>query len=98
MHDPQLAHRAFFRRLEHPEMGEVPYEGHQFRIAGYDNGPRFPAPCLGEHTYEVLTEVLGLDDDEVCRGARPAAPAAEPLRRRSGELIRFVRHIGGKSK
>jgi crotonobetainyl-CoA:carnitine CoA-transferase CaiB-like acyl-CoA transferase len=63
--DPQLAHRAFFRRLEHPEMGEVPYEGHQFTIRGYDNGPRLPAPCLGEHTYEVLSAVLGLDDDEV---------------------------------
>jgi len=62
--DPQLAHRAFFRRLEHPEMGEVPYEGHQFQILGYDNGPRFPAPCLGEHTYEVLTDVLGLEEDE----------------------------------
>ena len=65
LEDPQLAHRRFFRRLEHPEMGEVPYEGHQYLIAGYDNGPRFPAPCLGEHTYEVLTEILGLDDDEV---------------------------------
>jgi crotonobetainyl-CoA:carnitine CoA-transferase CaiB-like acyl-CoA transferase len=63
--DPQLAHRAFFRRLEHPEMGEVPYEGHQFRILDYDNGPRFPAPCLGEHTYEVLSDVLGLNEDEV---------------------------------
>ena len=38
--------------------------------------PRFPAPCLGEHTFEVLTEVLGLDDDEVAR-CSPAAPAAE---------------------
>jgi crotonobetainyl-CoA:carnitine CoA-transferase CaiB-like acyl-CoA transferase len=65
MLDPQLAHRAFFRPLQHSEMGEVPYEGHQYRIHGYDNGPRFPAPCLGEHTYEVLTEVLGMDDDEV---------------------------------
>ncbi|HEU4429630.1 MAG TPA: CoA transferase [Myxococcota bacterium] len=65
--DPQLAHRAFFRRMQHPEMGEVPYEGHAYRIAGYDNGPRFPAPCLGEHTYQVLSEVLGLDDEEVAR-------------------------------
>ena len=65
LQDPQLAHRDFFRRLEHPEMGEVPYEGHQYRIAGYDNGPRMPAPCLGEHTYDVLTEVLGFDIDEV---------------------------------
>jgi crotonobetainyl-CoA:carnitine CoA-transferase CaiB-like acyl-CoA transferase len=65
MQDPQLAHREFFRRLQHPEMGEVPYEGHAYKIAGYDNGPRFPAPCLGEHTYQVLSEVLGLSDDEV---------------------------------
>lgn len=63
--DPQLAHRAFFRRLKHPEMGEVPYEGHQYRILGYDNGPRLPAPCLGEHTYTVLNEILGMDDDQV---------------------------------
>jgi crotonobetainyl-CoA:carnitine CoA-transferase CaiB-like acyl-CoA transferase len=65
MQDPQLAHRAFFRPLQHPEMGEVPYEGHQYRISGYDNGPLFPAPCLGEHTYRVLSEVLGMRDDEV---------------------------------
>ncbi len=63
--DPQLAHRAFFRRLEHPEMGEVPYEGHQYWIHGYDNGPLRPAPCLGEHTFEVLSTVLGLNEDEV---------------------------------
>jgi crotonobetainyl-CoA:carnitine CoA-transferase CaiB-like acyl-CoA transferase len=63
--DPQLAHRSFFRRLEHPEMGQVPYEGHQFRIRGYDNGPRLPAPCLGQHTYDVLSEILGLNDDQV---------------------------------
>ena len=67
MQDPQLAHRSFFRRLEHPEMGELPYEGHQFTILGYDNGPRFPAPCLGEHTYQVLAEVLGMVDDEMGR-------------------------------
>ncbi len=64
LRDPQLAHRQFFRPLQHPEMGEVPYEGHQYRIDGYDNGPRMPAPCLGEHTYEVLTEVLGIDAEE----------------------------------
>ncbi|MEO5900603.1 MAG: CoA transferase [Ilumatobacteraceae bacterium] len=63
--DPQLAHRSFFRRMEHPEMGEVPYEGHPYQIRGYGNGPLFPAPCLGEHTFQVLTEVLGLDVDEV---------------------------------
>jgi crotonobetainyl-CoA:carnitine CoA-transferase CaiB-like acyl-CoA transferase len=66
-HDPQLAHRNFFHPMEHPEMGLVPYEGHAYQIAGYDHGPRTPAPCLGEHTYEVLKEVLELDDDEIAR-------------------------------
>jgi len=65
--DPQLAHRRFFHPLEHPEMGLVPYEGHAYQISGYDHGPRFPAPCLGEHTYQVLSEVLRLDDDEIAR-------------------------------
>jgi crotonobetainyl-CoA:carnitine CoA-transferase CaiB-like acyl-CoA transferase len=65
LEDPQLRHREFFRRLDHPEMGEVPYEGHSYRIAGYDNGPRFAAPCLGEHSYEVLSEVLGLSDEVI---------------------------------
>lgn len=63
--DPQLAHREFFRRLNHPEMGEVPYEGHQYKIAGYNNGPRGPAPCLGEHSFEVLTELLHIEGDEL---------------------------------
>ncbi len=62
LQDPQLAHRHYFHSLQHPEMGLIPYEGHQFRIAGYDNGPRFAAPCLGEHTWEVLTEILGIDE------------------------------------
>lgn len=72
-HDPQLLHRRFFRTMEHAEMGEVPYEGHQFRIAGYDNGPRTPAPCLGEHSIEILQEVLGYDDDELGRIAASGA-------------------------
>jgi crotonobetainyl-CoA:carnitine CoA-transferase CaiB-like acyl-CoA transferase len=65
--DPQLLHRRFFRPMQHPEMGEVPYEGHQFRIAGYDNGPLRPAPCLGEHSIQVLQEILGYGDDDLAR-------------------------------
>ena len=76
--DPQLAHRSFFRRLEHPEMGEVPYEGHQFRIRGYDNGPRLPAPCLGQHTYEVLKRDPRAWTTTRSRRSCPAAPAADP--------------------
>ena len=71
--DPQLKHRRFFRPLPHPEMGEVPYEGHQFRISGYDSGPRLPAPCLGEHSIQVLQEILGYADDDLARIAASGA-------------------------
>ncbi len=63
--DQQYAHRRFYRWFDHPEMGHIPYAGHQYLISGYDNGPRGPAPCLGEHSYEVLTEIIGLDGDAV---------------------------------
>jgi crotonobetainyl-CoA:carnitine CoA-transferase CaiB-like acyl-CoA transferase len=73
--DPQYVHRGFYARLEHSEVGVVPYAGHQFRIRGHAHGPRHAAPCLGEHTYEVLTEVLGMDDDEVAAAAVAGALA-----------------------
>ncbi len=63
--DPQYQHRGFYRLLEHAEVGRVPYAGHQYRIEGYDHGPRTASPALGQHTFEVLTELLGFDTDEV---------------------------------
>ena len=65
LRDPQLSHRGFFRYLDHPEMGSVPYTGHQFRIRGYDGGPRFPAPVLGQHSEYVMRELLGMTDEEI---------------------------------
>ncbi len=65
LRDPQLAHRRFYRYLEHQEMGRVPYGGHQARIRGYDGGPRSPGPVLGQHTEHVLRNVLGMSDEEV---------------------------------
>ena len=63
--DPQYLHRSFYREHEHGEMGTVAYAGHQYRISGYNNSPRGPAPLLGEHSFEVLTEFLGLSEEEV---------------------------------
>jgi crotonobetainyl-CoA:carnitine CoA-transferase CaiB-like acyl-CoA transferase len=73
LEDPQLSHRRFFRPMIHSEMGEVPYEGHQFRVLGYDNGPRSPAPCLGEHSIMVLQEILGYGDEDLARIAASGA-------------------------
>ena len=71
--DPQYAHRGFHRWLEHPRMGKVPYSGHQYQIAGYDHGPRFAAPMIGQHTYDVLSGELDLSDDEIAEAAAAGA-------------------------
>lgn len=73
LRDPQLAHRGFFHPMTHPEMGEVPYEGHAFCIRGYASGPRSPAPLLGEHSIQVLQEILGLTDEELAEVATSGA-------------------------
>ena len=65
LRDPQLAHRGFYRHLDHPEMGRIPYSGHQFTIAGYKSGPRFPAPCLGQHSRTVMRDLLHMSDTEI---------------------------------
>ena len=63
--DPQLLHRSFHRFFEHAEMGRVPYSGHAFKLSGYDNGPRFAAPLLGGESFEILSEELGFEPDQI---------------------------------
>jgi benzylsuccinate CoA-transferase BbsF subunit len=63
--DPQIRHRRFFRRLQHPEIGEHAVHGQSFRISGLEPGPLRAAPLLGEHTAEVCRDVLGMSDDEI---------------------------------
>ena len=46
-------------------MGRIPYSGHQFRISGYDNGPRAPAPLIGGESFEVLSEELGFSPEAI---------------------------------
>jgi len=62
--DPQLDHRHHFIRLQHPEMGSAAYDSPSFRLSRTPGQPQLPAPCLGEHTAYVCTEILGMPDDE----------------------------------
>jgi len=63
--DPQLRHRGHWRYLPHAEMGDSLYNGPPFQFASGSVGPRFAAPLLGEHTYQVFQEELGKSADEV---------------------------------
>lgn len=63
------------RRLEveHPVAGTVELVGNPITLDGEQLPARRPAPLLGEHTVELLTE-LGLDADELMAGGVVDAP------------------------
>ncbi len=63
--DPQYGYRDFYRYMKHPEMGTIPYAGHQYQMSDYNNGPRSAAPILGEHSFEILGELLGMSDEAI---------------------------------
>jgi crotonobetainyl-CoA:carnitine CoA-transferase CaiB-like acyl-CoA transferase len=65
LRDPQYEQRHFYRYFTHPVMGRIPYAGHQYRIRGYDNGPQGPAPTLGQHSYEILSDFLEFTDEQI---------------------------------
>ncbi|MCX6022973.1 MAG: CoA transferase [Chloroflexi bacterium] len=63
--DPQLAHRGFLRRLDHPETGPTLYDGPVAHLSATPGEVRRPAPLLGEHNDYVYREVLGLSQEEL---------------------------------
>lgn len=63
--DPQLAHRDHWVRLEHPLMGNTVYNGPPYRFSRISAKPTRHAPLLGEHTIEVLRDLLGMSANEI---------------------------------
>jgi crotonobetainyl-CoA:carnitine CoA-transferase CaiB-like acyl-CoA transferase len=61
----QARARGFFQELEHPLTGKTPYPSYPARFDGHFAPWRRPAPSLGQHNDEVLTELLGLSEDEL---------------------------------
>ena len=63
--DNHLAARGFFVTVDHPDLGEFAVPGPVFRLNRTPAAVRRPPPLLGEHTEEVLREVLALREDEL---------------------------------
>jgi crotonobetainyl-CoA:carnitine CoA-transferase CaiB-like acyl-CoA transferase len=63
--DPQVRHRGYFVELEHTDMGRVPYDGLQAILSRTPGRLGKAAPCVGEDTWHVLHDLLGLSEDEI---------------------------------
>jgi crotonobetainyl-CoA:carnitine CoA-transferase CaiB-like acyl-CoA transferase len=63
--DQHLEARGFFVRLSHPEVGVRTNTGIPWALAHSPNNVRSPAPLLGQHTDQVMRDVLGYSTQKI---------------------------------
>jgi len=62
--DPQLTHRGHFRFLDHPEIGFYATDRSELDLSETPGTLDRPAPLIGQHTHQALTEIIGLSEEE----------------------------------
>ena len=62
--DPQLTHRSHFQFLDHPEIGPYATDRSELDLSETPGTLDRPAPLIGQHTHQVLTELIGLSEEE----------------------------------
>ncbi len=60
LHNPQLKARGFFQTLEREDTGPLPYAGSAWRLSETPGKLGGPPPGLGQHSEEVLHDLLGM--------------------------------------
>ena len=65
--DPHLNAQDYFVRLPHPEVGKQTHTGIPWHLTHSPNGVQAPAPLLGQHTDQVMGEILGYSAQEITR-------------------------------
>jgi crotonobetainyl-CoA:carnitine CoA-transferase CaiB-like acyl-CoA transferase len=77
--NPQLHHRGFFERLEHPRTGEGLYPTPPFApLDGTRTWLHRPPPTLGQHNADVLMQLCGLTDADLERLAAQGVIGTRP--------------------
>jgi len=64
---PQVKAREMLVEVEHPRIGRFPLPNTPVKLSRTPGGVRGPSPDLGQHTDDVLRELLGLPDAEIGR-------------------------------
>jgi formyl-CoA transferase len=59
---PLASDREMRVEIEHPQLGRISQVGSPWKMDGQSSPIRLAPPSLGQHTAEVLREVLGYDD------------------------------------
>ena len=62
---PQVKEREMLVQMEHPTIGALPLVGSPLKMSATPVDYRFPPPLMGEHTEDILRDVLGYSDEKV---------------------------------
>ncbi|EAX48131.1 Formyl-CoA transferase [Thermosinus carboxydivorans Nor1] len=65
INDPQVQARNMIVETDHPVAGKVKMAGVPIKMSATPGAVERPAPLLGQHTEEILMEMLGLSAEEV---------------------------------
>lgn len=84
LRDPHLAARDWWLQLRHPDTGLRQYQGFPWRFSRTPPSCVRPAPRMGEHTLEILSDVLACGDGEIA-GWLEGGVIAGLTARREGE-------------
>jgi CoA:oxalate CoA-transferase len=63
--DPQVLHDDMKVEVQHPRCGRIPLTGDPVKLTPPVGEPHAPPPLLGQHTREVLANLVGLSDEEL---------------------------------
>ena len=63
--DPHVHERGMVNAWQHPLAGTLNLVGSPIKLSATPVRTELPPPLLGEHTQEVLTSVLGWDDERI---------------------------------
>ncbi|MCD6436015.1 MAG: CoA transferase [Clostridiales bacterium] len=63
--DPQILARDMVKEVEHPTAGKLIMPGVPIKMSETQGDIVMPSPILGQHTDEILKELLNLNDEEI---------------------------------